>query len=133
MTLRWALGGLGLLLLASCGGHDSSASGADCPPPPASCPDLTMEGRGYVAVRTLTPPAGAPITLQEVGDGTYPACNVCHDPLNGLGSTDVWHLPGANRRTAVLGFREGTTDVFVVYVRQGVDPASVHLRSWAAP
>ena len=27
----------------------------------------------------------------------------------------------------MLGYREGTSDVFVVYVRQGVDPASLHL------
>ena len=127
MTGPWAATGLGLLLLAACGSGSSS-----CPPPSASCADLLLRGHGYVAWRTLTPPAGAPGSLQEVGDATYPACNVCDDPANGNASTDVWHLPGAARGTAVLGYREGTSDVFVVYVRQGVDPASLHLRSWAA-
>ena len=133
MTVRRVLGGLGLLTLVSCSSQDSGEASADCPPPPASCADLTLQGHGYVAVRTLTPPAGAPGTLQEVGDAKYPACNVCHDPFHGQQSTDVWHLPGAHRRTAVLGYREGTSDVFVVYVRQGVDPASVPFRRWAAP
>ena len=128
MTLRRVLSGLGLLAIVSCGGHDVAA----CPPVPPSCPDLVLRGHAYVAYRTLTPPAGAPGSLQEVGDATYPACNVCHDPFHGMESTDVWHLPGVPRKVAVLGFREGTSDVFVVYVRRGVDPASVRFRSWAA-
>ena len=127
MTAPRAAAGLGLLLLTACGSGSSS-----CPPPSASCADLLLRGHGYVAWRTLTPPAGAPGTLQEVGDATYPACNVCDDPFHGNRSTDVWHLPGAALGSAVLGYREGTSDVFVVYVRQGVDPASLHLRSWAA-
>jgi hypothetical protein len=127
MSARQALAGLGLLALVSCGGHDAAGSS-----PAARCPDLHLNGHDYVAYRTLTPPAGAPGSLQEVGDATYPACNVSDDPFHGHQSTDVWHLPGAGLDTAVLGFRQGTTDVFVVYVRQGIDPASLHLRSWAA-
>ena len=126
MTGLRATAGLGLLLLAACGSGSSS-----CPPPSASCADLLLSGHGYVAYRTLTPPPGAPGTLQEVGDATYPACNVCDDPFHGMSSTDVWHLPGATRDTAVLGYRQGATDVFVVYVRQGIDPTTLHLRSWA--
>jgi hypothetical protein len=128
MTGARAALGLGLLMLAAACGSGSSS----CPPPSSSCADLRLYGHGYVAWRTLTPPAGAPNTLQEVGDATYPACNVCDDPFHGLQSTDVWHLPGAGFGQAVLGYRQGTTDVFVVYVRQGVDPASLHLRNWAA-
>jgi hypothetical protein len=127
MTATRAAAGLGLLLLAACGSGSSS-----CPPPSASCADLLLRGHGYVAYRILNPPAGGPSVLQEVGDATYPACNVCDDPFHGSQSTDVWHLPGARRDQAVLGYRQGTTDVFVVYVRQGVDPASLHLRGWAA-
>jgi len=127
MTGARAAAGLGLLLLVSCGSEASS-----CPAPTSTCADLVLSGHGYVATRTVTPPAGAPGSLQEVGDATYPACNVCDDPLQGQASTDVWHLPGAALGTAVLGYREGTTHVFVVYVRQGVDPASLHLRGWAA-
>ena len=127
MTGPRAAAGLGLLLLTACGAGSSS-----CPQPSASCADLLLRGHGYVAWRTLTPPAGAPGSLQEVGDATYPACNVCDDPFGGHRSTDVWHLPGAASGTAVLGYREGTSDVFVVYVRRGVDPASLHLHGWAA-
>lgn len=118
--------GLGLLLVSSCGSDRS------CPDPPSSCPDLQLGGHAYVAWHTITPPAGAPGALQEVGDATYPACNVCNDPLGGHQSTDVWNLPGAGRAAAVLGYREGTSDVFVIYVRRGVDPASLRLRNWAA-
>jgi hypothetical protein len=118
---------LGLLLLVSCGADDSEGSRRT-----AACADLLLDGHGYAAYRTLTPPAGAPGALQEVGDATYPACNVSNDPFLGFQSTDVWHLPGADTGSAVLGLRQGTSDVFVVYVRIGVDPASLHLRSWAA-
>ncbi len=127
MTGPRAAAGLGLLLLAACGSGSSS-----CPPPSASCADLLLSGHGYRAYRTITPPPGGPGALQEVGDATYPACNVCDDPFNGTSSTDVWHLPGVGLGTAVLGYREGTTGVFVVYVRQGVDPTTLHLRGWAA-
>jgi len=128
MTGLRALAGLGLLLVAGCGTHDSAA----CPPPKASCADLLVRGHGYVAYRTVTPPAGAPSTLQEVANATYPACNVCHDPFGGNRATDVWHVPGARRSVAVLGLREGFARTFVIYVRQGVDPATVPFRGWAA-
>ena len=115
-----------LLALAGCDSRDEG-----CAAPPPTCADLQVSGRGYVAYRTVTPPPGAPHTLQEVANATYPACNVCHDPFLGDRATDVWHVPGAATDEAVLGLREGSSHVFVVYVRQGVDPSSLHLRGWA--
>jgi hypothetical protein len=117
---------LALLLLGSCGNDRS------CPDPPASCDNLVVAGHGYVVWRTVTPPPGAPGNIQEVGNATYPACNLCDDPFGGNRATDVWHLPGARRGQAVLGIREGSSEVFVIYVRRGVDPQSLHLRGWAA-
>jgi hypothetical protein len=127
MARRLLLAVVGLLSLASCDPQASS-----CPAPPASCADLLVRGHGYVAYRTVTPPRGAPYTLQEVANATYPACNVCHDPFEGNRATDVWHVPGASRAMAVVGLREGSARVFVIYVRQGTDPATVAFRSWAA-
>jgi hypothetical protein len=116
--LAAALGGT--LLLAACG------SGASCVTHPvaASCPDLLVEGRAYDEWRSVTPPA----TLQEISDATYPACNHSDrcggDPLDGLGSTDVWRLEGVPPARAVLALREGT-DTYVVFVRRGTDPRTL--------
>jgi hypothetical protein len=72
-----------------------------------------------------------PGLLQEVGDATYPACNLSDrcggDPLGGLGATDVWRVGDLPRGKTVLGLVQGTTDHYAVYVRQGVDPSSLPL------
>ena len=69
---------LGLLLVA-CGSGSSCATS----PVAASCPDLLIGGKPYVVWRQIPPPDA----LQEVADGTYPACNLSDrcggDPLAG--------------------------------------------------
>jgi hypothetical protein len=66
--------------------------------------------------------------LQELANATYPACNLSDqcggDPLEGDGSTDVWRYHGVSRSRAVIGFVEGS-DAYAVYVRRGVDPATL--------
>ena len=111
------------LLLAACRASDSCVTS----PVPAACPDLVLHGRSYVAWHQVPRPAA----LQEVGDATYPACNlsdVCGgDPYEGHQSTDVWKIDGVRPSRAVLGYLENTSDTYVVYVRRGVDPASLPL------
>jgi hypothetical protein len=111
---------LGLLLVA-CGSGSSCAT----TPVPASCPDLLLRGHAYVAWHEIPRPA----FLQEVGDATYPACNLSDqcggDPFGGHESTDVWRLEGVPRGQAVIGYLENTSDTYVVYVRRGVDPSSL--------
>jgi hypothetical protein len=110
-----------LALVASCGSGSSCATS----PVPASCPDLLLHGQGYVLLHEVTKPG----LLQEVGDATYPACNLSDrcggDPLGGLGATDVWRVGDLPRGKTVLGLVQGTTDHYAVYVRQGVDPSSL--------
>ena len=68
------------LLLVACGGSSSSCATT---PVPASCPDLLLRGHPYVAWHQIPRPA----FLQEVGDATYPACNLSDqcggDPFGG--------------------------------------------------
>jgi hypothetical protein len=109
------------LLLTACGAGDSCVTS----PVPASCPDLVLHGRPYVAWHKVPRPAA----LQEVGDATYPACNLADqcggDPYEGHQSTDVWKIDGVRPSRAVLGYLENTSDTYVVYVRRGVDPSSL--------
>jgi len=109
------------LLLVACGTGSSCATS----PVPASCPDLVLQGHPYVAWHQIRRPS----FFQEVGDATYPACNLSDqcggDPFDGHASTDVWKLPGVPPRRGVIGFLENTTDTYVVYVRRGVDPSSL--------
>jgi hypothetical protein len=111
-------------LVTSCGSGSSCATS----PVPASCPDLLLEGHRYVVLHEVTKPDPP---LQEVGDGTYPACNLSDrcggDPLDGLSSTDVWRVGDLPSGKAVLGLVQGTTDHYAVYVRRGVDPSSLPL------
>jgi hypothetical protein len=113
------------LLVGSC------TSGDPCAPPPPSpaCPDLTWGGVGYYneAQEYHGPPV---IELQEVGDATYPGCNVPKDcpgsELGDFGSTDVWALPGVDPADAVIGVRENS-DQLVIFVRVGVKPRDLPL------
>ena len=115
-----------VLLLASCG------SGASCDPPAskaASCPDLSFGGRSYDEWR----PFRAPGILQELGDATYPVCNAApscgggagHGDVGAHGATDVWRLEGVDPTRAVIGLRQDS-NTKVVFVRSGVDPATLH-------
>lgn len=65
---------------------------------------------------------------QEVGNATYPACNAPEgcpgSEFDGFGATDVWLVVGVDVEDAVIGLREGS-DTYVVFVRRGVDPASL--------
>jgi hypothetical protein len=110
---------LGLLLVA-CGSGSSCATS----PVPASCPDLLIGGKPYVVWREIPPPGA----LQEVSDGTYPACNLSDqcggDPLEGDGATDVWKLDGVPQARAVIGFLENSR-TYAVYVRRGVDTSTL--------
>jgi hypothetical protein len=109
------------LLLVACG------SGSSCATSPvlASCPDLMLRGHAYVAWHQIPRPS----YLQEVGDATYPACNLSDqcggDPFGGHESTDVWKLEGVPRGRAVIGYLENTSDTYVVYVRRGVDTSTL--------
>ena len=110
---------LGLLLVA-CGSGSSCATS----PVPASCPDLMISGKPYVVWRQIPPPDA----LQEVADGTYPACNLSDrcggDPLLGDGATDVWKYDGVAPARAVIGFLENSR-TYAVYVRRGVDTSTL--------
>jgi hypothetical protein len=70
--------------------------------------------------------------MQELGDGTYPACNRtggCRtDDLGGFGATDVFLLDGVDPSRGVIALREDT-DTFVIFVRVGVDPGQLGLTS----
>jgi hypothetical protein len=114
-----------LLLCSSCGSDPS------CQPrrEPSTCADLLYGGHEYEEWRPVERDLGI---LQEIGDGTYPVCNAvasCRDDgLNGQGQTDIWRLEGVAPGRAVLGLRENT-DVRVIFVRRGVDPATVRAPS----
>jgi hypothetical protein len=109
------------LLLAACGSDSSCATSAV----PESCPDLVLHGQPYVAWHRIPRPP----VLQEVGDATYPACNLSDqcggDPYEGHQSTDVWKIDGVPASRAVIGYLENTSDTYVVYIRRGVDPSSL--------
>ena len=108
------------LLAVSCASNDS------CAPTPAEtgpCADLRFGGRLYDEWRPIDRPA----ILAEVGNSTYPACNVTTcggDPLEGFGATDVWKLDGVDPTRAVIGLREGT-HTYVIFVRRGLDPTTI--------
>jgi hypothetical protein len=109
------------LICGACGSGGSCATS----PVPATCPDLLLDGHPYVAWRQIPRPE----SFQEVGDATYPACNLSDqcggDPFQGHASTDVWKIDGVGRGRAVLGYLENTTDTYVVYVRRGVDTSTL--------
>lgn len=111
----------GVVLCAACGGGGTCASGKKSS---ASCPDLTWQRSSYVEWHEVHPRG----ILQEVGDAFYPACNkagTCGgDPLSGMGATDVWRYDGVDPTKAVIGLRQDT-QTYVVFVRVGVDPASL--------
>lgn len=111
------------LLATSCA-SDSPKSSCPTPPPPTGpCADLLFGGRLYDEWR----PVERPAILAEVGNSTYPACNVTScggDPFEGFGATDVWKLDGVDPTRAVIGLREGT-HTYVIFVRRGVDPATI--------
>jgi hypothetical protein len=92
-------------------------------PPSPECPDLKFRGAGYVEFRAFdAPPPGQ---MQEVGNATYPDCNVVKgcpgSEFEGLGATDVWLLDGVNIADAVIGKRQNS-QAFVIFVRVGVEP-----------
>jgi hypothetical protein len=107
-----------LLLCAAC------SAGRTCeqtPPEASGCADLTFDGVSYDEWR---PFRGTGI-LQELGDGSYPACNAAagcgENDVDGFGATDVWRLEGVDPRRALIGLREDT-HTKVVFVRVGLDP-----------
>ena len=121
MTRRRGLGwclATGLALMAGCSSGDPCA--ADDP----DCADLRFGDRLYDEWREVP----ASTAGQEVGNATYPACNAVEgcpgSEFEGFGATDVWLLDGADIEDAVIGIREGT-ETYVVFVRRGVDPASL--------
>jgi hypothetical protein len=109
------------VLLTSCASQDAPCQRSR---PDPGCPDLRFEGRSYAEWHPLT----RPDILQEIGDGTYPACNRagrCSDTgVGGHGATDVWRLEGVDPRRAVIGLREDT-DTYVVFVAVGTDPRTL--------
>jgi hypothetical protein len=114
------------LLLAACTSQNACAP----IPPSADCPDITFGGVGYNELREYHGPP--PTQLQEVGDATYPACNVAQgcpgSEFEGFGATDLWLLEGADTADAVIGVRENS-DTLVIFVRLGVEPGDLPLPS----
>ena len=115
---------MAMLLLAAC----TSRNACTPIPPSADCPDITLSGVGYNESREYHgPPPGQ---LQEVGDATYPACNVAKgcpgSEFEGFGATDAWLLEGVDTADAVIGVRENS-DTLVIFVRVGVEPDSLPL------
>ncbi len=117
--LGWCLA-TGLALLSACESGDPCAA----PPADADCADLRFGDRLYDEWREV--PASE--AKQEVGNATYPACNAPEgcpgSEFDGFGATDVWLVRGVDLEDAVIGKREGS-DTYVVFVRRGVDPASL--------
>ena len=110
-----------LLVCASCSSGTPCTSASD---DGSDCADLTFDGTSYREWR----PFRGPRVLQELGDGTYPACNAADscggDDLDGFGATDVWRLEGVDPARALVGLRENT-HTRVVFVKVGVDPESL--------
>jgi hypothetical protein len=112
------------LLVGGCTSPDPCAP----PPPSPTCPDLSWRGVGYNEAKDYHgPPASQ---LQEVGDATYPGCNVQHgcpgSEFGDFGATDVWSLTGVDPADAVIGVRENS-DKLVIFVRVGVKPGDLPL------
>ncbi len=112
------------LLAGGCTSPDPCAP----PPPSAGCPDLTWRAVGYNEAQEYHgPPAGQ---LQEVGDATYPGCNVAKgcpgSEFGDFGATDVWSLTGVDPANAVIGVRENS-QTLVIFVRVGVKPGDLPL------
>ena len=112
------------LLLAACTSRNTCAP----IPPSADCPDITFSGVGYNESREYHGPP--PRQLQEVGDATYPACNVAKgcpgSEFEGFGATDLWLLEGVDIADAVIGMRENS-GTLVIFVRVGVEPDELSL------
>ncbi len=108
------------VLLVACAADDPCAAASADP----DCADLRFGGRLYDEWREVP----ASTAGQEVGNATYPACNAAEgcpgSEFEGFGATDVWLLNGADIEDAVIGIREGT-ETYVVFVRRGVDPATL--------
>lgn len=116
--------------LASCssgGPCDAAAAVPHGTPSSAGCHDLVFKDVSYDEWRAVATPR----LPQELGDATYPACNDTSScdgqDLGGYGATDVWLVDGVEPAEAVLGLREGT-EIRVVFVAVGVDPASLEDR-----
>ncbi len=112
------------MLSAAVCGACGFASPCTTPLSPVSCADLTLEHRAFNEWHVVHPRG----ILQEVDDAFYPACHQTApcgaDPLSGMGATDVWRYDGVDPTKAVIGLREDT-DTYVVFVRVGVDPATL--------
>ncbi len=105
----------------------SCAPGRSCErsrPTGPGCADLEVDGTSYDEWR----PFHGPRVLQEVGDGTYPACNsadACDsEGLGDHGATDVWRLEGVDPARALVGLRENSR-TRVIFVRVGLDPDAI--------
>ncbi len=121
---RSAAAAAALLVCASC---SSEKPCERTPTHRSGCAALRFEGGSYDEWR----PFRGPTVLQELGDGTYPACNTAHcagggDP-GGSGATDVWRLEGVDPARALVGLRLDT-NTRVIFVRIGVDPDTLHPR-----
>jgi hypothetical protein len=107
-------------VLVAGGSCASERSCESTPPEKSDCADLEVDGTSYDEWR----PFHGPRVLQELGDGTYPACNstdACgSDGLGGHGATDVWRLEGVDPARALVGLREDTS-TRVIFVAVGVD------------
>jgi hypothetical protein len=124
ICVRWLVVAL-MVLLGGCGDP-----GAACAPTPASdgCADLLWQAGSYDELRRYEePPLG---TLQEIGNATYPDCNVPEgcpgSEMDGFGATDVYLIEGVDPADAVIGKRQNS-DEHVILVRVGVDPQTLAL------
>jgi hypothetical protein len=112
------------VLLGACGSDVSCAPESSS----AACSDLDFRGVFYDEWREYDAP---PVTrLQELGNATYPDCNVpdgCPgSELDGFGATDVYLLDDVDFADALLGRRQNS-DAIVIFVRVGVDPDELGL------
>jgi hypothetical protein len=110
--------------LAWCASCSAGSSCERAAPESSRCADLTFNGTSYEEWR----PFRGPRVLQELGDGTYPACNstdACDsDGVGDHGATDVWRLEGVDPARALVGLRENSR-TRVIFVKVGVDPDSI--------
>jgi hypothetical protein len=97
-------------------------------PPTGACSDLDFRGVLYNELWAIDAPP--PIQMQELGNATYPDCNVAEgcpgSELDGYGATDVYQINGVDFADAVIGVRQNS-DTYVVFLRVGADPGELSL------
>jgi hypothetical protein len=112
------------VLLGACASDDS----CEPAPPTAACSDLDFRGVMYNELWEIDAPP--PNRMQELGNATYPDCNVAEgcpgSELDGYGATDVYQIKGVDFADAVIGVRQNS-DTYVIFLRVGADAGELPL------